>query len=156
MPSLTLESPVGHLRVSQVGDAIIELAWVHDPAFGAADDRTDLLDEAVDQLRAYFAGERQTFDLPLAPRGTVFQKRVYAAMSAIEYGATRTYGDIAHELNSAARAVGRACGSNPIPIIIPCHRVLAASGRLGGYSGSGGTRTKQTLLSLESREFRLA
>ena len=88
------------------------------------------------------------FELPLAPRGTVFEGRVWAAMQAIPYGETRSYGDLAGATGSAPRAVGRACGKNPIPIVIPCHRVLAKAG-LGGYSGDGGLATKQRLLAVE-------
>ena len=88
------------------------------------------------------------FDLPLAPAGTAFEGRVWAAMQAIPYGETRCYGDLAEATGSAPRAVGRACGKNPIPIVVPCHRVLAKTG-LGGYSGDGGLVTKQRLLALE-------
>ena len=82
------------------------------------------------------------------PQGSPFETRVWAAMRQIPYGETRCYGDLADAVGSAARAVGRACGSNPIPIVIPCHRVLAKSG-LGGYSGQGGLATKRRLLALE-------
>ena len=100
------------------------------------------------QLQAYFAGELKHFDLPLAPRGSSFQQAVYEAMYAIPFGETRTYGELAEQVNGFARAVGQACGSNRIPIIIPCHRVLAANG-LGGYSGFGGLETKIKLLQME-------
>ena len=86
------------------------------------------------------------FDLPLAPEGTAFQKRVYAAMQRIPFGGMRSYGELAAELGSAARAVGGACGSNPLPIVIPCHRVVAAGGGLGGFSGGAGASTKTWLL----------
>ena len=110
--------------------------------------KTPLLSEAARQLDAYFAGGRTDFDLPLAAAGTVFDRRVWAAMRAIPYGETRTYGDLAHLTDSGPRAVGRACGRNPIPIIVPCHRILARGG-LGGYSGAGGLATKTRLLALE-------
>ncbi|MBT4046698.1 MAG: methylated-DNA--[protein]-cysteine S-methyltransferase, partial [Rhodospirillaceae bacterium] len=112
---------------------------------------SDLLDQAKAQLEAYFDGGRETFDLPLKPAGTDFQRRVWHLMEAIPYGNTKTYGAMAKDLRStagAARAVGMACGANPIPVIIPCHRVLAASG-MGGYSGEGGVETKVALLRLE-------
>ena len=86
------------------------------------------------QLAAYFSDGRASFDLPLSMQGTPFQQRVWAAMRAIPAGRTRTYGDIARELGSAARAVGQACRSNPLPIVVPCHRVVACSG-LGGFAG---------------------
>ena len=113
------------------------------PATAAA-----LLAEAAAQLDAYFAGKLTRFDLPLAPSGSPFETRVWTAMQAIPYGETRVYGDLAELVGSAPRAVGRACGSNPIPIVIPCHRVLAKTG-LGGYSGAGGLATKRHLLALE-------
>lgn len=100
-------------------------------------------------LHAYFDGAPDPFaDLPLNPAGTPFQRRVWAAMQAIPRGRTRTYGELARDLRSSARAVGMACGANPIPIIIPCHRVTG-SGCLGGYSGGEGPDTKRYLLGLE-------
>jgi methylated-DNA-[protein]-cysteine S-methyltransferase len=102
-------------------------------------------------LQDYFDGKRLTFDLPLAPHGSAFQKRVWAALCAIPPGETRSYADIARVIGSAPRAIGGANGANPIPIIIPCHRVVAADGSLGGYSGGDGPATKQYLLDLERR-----
>lgn len=104
-----------------------------------------MLREACTQLEAYFAGTLKHFDLPLSPAGSRFQQRVYAEMRGIAHGDTRTYGDIADAVGCSAQAVGQACGANPIPVIIPCHRVLAANG-LGGYSGAGGVETKVALL----------
>jgi len=108
-----------------------------------------LLAEARAQLTQYFAGQRQRFDLPLEPQGTAFQQRVWAALQAIPYGHTTHYGALAAQLGKpgAARAVGGANGANPLPIIIPCHRVLAAGGALGGYSA--GLDIKRKLLALE-------
>ncbi|CAG0910780.1 unnamed protein product, partial [Cyprideis torosa] len=103
---------------------------------------------AASQLAAYFAGDLKTFDLPLKPRGDAFQQAVCQAMLAIPYGETTTYGAIADGLGSFGQPVGNACGANTIPIIIPCHRVLAAKG-LGGYSGEGGVERKIELLKLE-------
>ena len=85
-------------------------------------------------------------DLPLAPAGSQHQKKVWAEICAIPFGGYRTYGDLASEIGSSARAVGTACGKNPIPIIVPCHRILGSNGRIGGYSGRGGTTTKHRLL----------
>jgi methylated-DNA-[protein]-cysteine S-methyltransferase len=107
-----------------------------------------LLGEAARQLDAYFAGRLTRFDLALAPTGSPFEQLVWTAMRAIPYGETRCYGELAAAVGSAPRAVGRACGRNPIPIVIPCHRVLARTG-LGGYSGAGGLTTKRRLLMLE-------
>lgn len=151
MPRLSLDSPVGRLCLEQQGEVLVALDWDR-----KGQDETALLRRAAAQLEAYFAGRLTTFDLPLAPAGTAFQQRVYQAMSAIPFGETRTYGELAKGLGSAARAVGGACGSNPLPIIIPCHRVLASGGRLGGYSGSGGVTTKVKLLAIENRELRLS
>jgi methylated-DNA-[protein]-cysteine S-methyltransferase len=100
-------------------------------------------------LKAYFAGELKEFDLPLKPSGNDFQQVVCKAMSAIPYGSTRTYGEIAEELGTYGQPVGQACGANPIPVIIPCHRVLSANG-LGGFSAEGGVETKIALLKHEN------
>ncbi|AXS39142.1 methylated-DNA--[protein]-cysteine S-methyltransferase [Breoghania sp. L-A4] len=144
MPVATLDTPVGRLAVSARDDAIVALDWSGEDE-GA---RTPLLVEALGQLKAYFSGTLKAFDLPLAPRGAAFHQQVFAAMSAIPYGQTRTYGEIAAALGTCGQPVGQACGANPIPVIIPCHRVLSAQG-LGGYSGAGGLETKIALLKLE-------
>ncbi len=107
-----------------------------------------LLERARDWLDRFFDGDTTAPDIPLRPDGSVFQKQVWNAMTAIPSGATRSYGELARELDSAAQAVGNACGANPIPILIPCHRVVGASG-LGGYSGGDGLTTKTALLRLE-------
>jgi methylated-DNA-[protein]-cysteine S-methyltransferase len=145
MTQLSLHSPVGDLTVSEDEGAIVSLDW----GWGAVQTETPLLLEARRQLHLYFDGDLKAFDLKLRPYGTTFRQRVWAAMCRIPYGKTETYGEMAGTLNSAARAVGGACGANPIPIIIPCHRVLAAGGRLGGYSGDGGSETNTFLLRLE-------
>jgi methylated-DNA-[protein]-cysteine S-methyltransferase len=145
MPSLSIASPVGQLTIDERDDRIVAIRWADAPSGNGS----PLLDEAARQLDEYFAGRRRDFDLPLMPEGTAFETSVWAAMRAIPYGQTRSYGELAHETGSAPRAVGRACGRNPIPIVIPCHRVLAAHGGLGGYSGGAGLATKQILLALE-------
>lgn len=145
MGHLSLSSPVGPLTIWSGDAGIIRLDWARredDP------DPGDMLQRARDQLREYFAGDRRAFDLPLAPGGSPFQAHFYAALCAIPYGATREYGALARELDVSAQAIGQACGANPIPILIPCHRVLAANG-LGGYSGAGGVEAKVALLKLE-------
>jgi len=144
MPSLSISSPIGRLTIEEAGDKIVAIRWGEAPGGNGS----PLLAEAARQLAAYFAGQLHDFDLPLAPEGTPFEGRVWAAMRGIPYGETRSYGDLAGATGSAPRAVGRACGRNPIPIVVPCHRVLAKSG-LGGYSGEGGLATKQRLLALE-------
>jgi methylated-DNA-[protein]-cysteine S-methyltransferase len=146
MRALSLASPVGRLTLIEEAGALVAIDWGGtDPAAAP----TALLLEARRQLEAYFAGERRRFDLPLAPRGAPFERRVWQLMAEIPYGETRSYGDLAAALATPARAVGQACGSNPLPILIPCHRVLAAGGALGGYSGRGGAETKRQLLVLE-------
>ena len=144
MLARTLESPLGPLTIREEPGGITALDWgnVRETA------QSVVLDNAVTQLSAYFAGDLEAFDLPLAPRGSAFQRAFYAALVAIPYGETRTYGDLARELGVSAQAIGQACGANPIPILIPCHRVLAADG-LGGFSGAGGVEAKVALLKLE-------
>ena len=107
--------------------------------------------EALRQLREYFAGKRAGFDLPLAPAGTAFQRSVWRQLQEIPYGETISYGELARRVGNpkASRAVGSANGANPLPIVIPCHRVIAGDGTLGGFGG--GLLTKQTLLALELR-----
>ncbi len=150
-----LASPVGDLRVVEHQGAITAIeyspfrAGVGRP-LGDRDDDHPVLAEARRQLTAYFARELKEFDLPLAPAGSEFQRRVWDQLLLIGYGETASYGEIAHRLgktNAASRAVGLANGSNPIPIVIPCHRVIGANGTLTGYAG--GIERKQTLLSLE-------
>lgn len=140
MPSFTVQTQFGPLTLTQAGEAITGLEWD-----GACSDRTPLLVEAAAQLRAYDAGTLQAFDLPLAVEGSEFQRNVCAQMSAIPFGDIVTYGDIAKTLGAPAQAVGSACGGNPIPVIIPCHRVMGAKG-LTGFSGKGGVETKVALL----------
>ena len=137
-------SPVGGVGFDASDGAITRLIWGHVGSLmhGA------LFDQARAEMTAYFAGELTAFTLPLAPRGTPFQHDFYAALCAIPYGETRTYGDLAKSLNVSAQAIGQACGANPIAILIPCHRILGAQG-LGGYSGEGGVDAKVALLRLE-------
>lgn len=144
MPQLSLHSPVGDLTISEDNGAIVALDW----GWGRDQRETSLLVAARQQLQDYFDDGMTSFSLPLAPRGTSHQHQVWAQMQQIPAGYTKTYGEIAAALGSSPRAVGMACGANPIPIIIPCHRVRAANS-LGGYSGSGGVETKVALLRLE-------
>jgi methylated-DNA-[protein]-cysteine S-methyltransferase len=148
MHRLSIESPIGPLEIVQDKAVIVRLH------IGKLDrgsvNNTSLLEEAKMQLDAYFNHQRTTFDLPLAPAVTEFQKKMRAYMVAIPLGETRSYGDAAKFLATAARAVGQACGRNPIPIIVPCHRIIAATGQLGGFSGGDGPPTKHLLLKLEA------
>jgi methylated-DNA-[protein]-cysteine S-methyltransferase len=147
MPQLSLHTPLGEVTISEDGGAIVALDWGR----GRDQEATPLLCQARDELQEYFDGKRMSFNLPLAPEGSDFQKRVWAALCAIPPGKTRSYADIARTIGSAPRAVGGANGANPIPLIIPCHRVIAADGSLGGYSGGDGPATKRYLLDHESR-----
>lgn len=145
VPRLAFDSPLGRLTVFETDGAITAVVW-GDKSAGPA---TPLLHDAKRQLLAYFAGKRRDFDLPLAPEGTPAERHVWAAMAAIPYGQTRSYGEIGRDVQMEPRAVGQACGRNPLPILLPCHRVTGADGTLVGYSGSGGIETKSKLLQLE-------
>ncbi|WP_298377896.1 methylated-DNA--[protein]-cysteine S-methyltransferase [Azospirillum sp.] len=159
MGTRIIDSPLGPLRLTSDGRALTALDWVNRNGIGVdrhPDPGPDLgpdplLEETARQLDAYFAGRLRDFDLPLNPAGTPFRQRVWDLMLTIPYGEAATYGGMAKALGSAPRAVGGACGANPIPIIIPCHRVLASGGAPGGYSGFGGLDTKTFLLTLERR-----
>ena len=141
-----IDTPAGPLLIVESGGKIAEIRF----AAGTESDRDDtpLLRRVTEQITEYFAGARRHFDLPLAPAATAFQARVRAAMQDIPYGQTRSYGELAHSAGGAPRAIGQACGANPLPLVVPCHRVVAANG-LGGYSGGKGLATKRALLALE-------
>lgn len=145
MPQLSLHSPVGDITVSEEDGAIVALDW----GWGRDQRETALLRTARAQLDAYFDGTLEAFDLPLGPAGSAYQRCVWQALRAIPYGRTRTYAEIAAVAGGVARSVGRANGCNPIPILIPCHRVVASAG-LGGYSGGDGLHTKRALLAIET------
>ncbi|MGA8988325.1 methylated-DNA--[protein]-cysteine S-methyltransferase [Aeromicrobium sp.] len=144
-----MDSPIGGLRIHVSADLVTAID------FGAAAPRSRrithaLLDRAQQELTEYFAGERTDFDLPLANDGTEFQKKVWAELRRIPYGETVSYADIARRLGYEpviSRAVGAANGANPIPIVVPCHRVIGSDGSLTGYAG--GLERKKTLLDLE-------
>ncbi len=144
-----MDSPIGGLRIHAMAGLITAID------FDAVKPRKErmpdaLLDEAEAQLSAYFAGELKDFDLPLASEGSEFQKKVWAELQRIPYGETASYGDIARRLGYEpviSRAVGAANGANPIPIIVPCHRVVGSNGTLTGYAG--GLERKKALLDLE-------
>ncbi|MCV3272913.1 methylated-DNA--[protein]-cysteine S-methyltransferase [Roseobacter sinensis] len=141
MPRLSVDTQFGRLTLVDDDGAITAVRWTGRDE-GAP---TELLKEAARQVAEYDAGEREAFDLPLRVRGSAFQQAVCDAMRAIPFGETVTYGDIARDLGAMPLAVGQACGGNPIPIIIPCHRVMGAKG-LTGFSGAGGVETKVALL----------
>ena len=143
--SVQCTSPIGNLTIQAREETVIAVRW----GYCAPAATSPVLREAKGQMQAYFDGRLREFALPLNPAGGEFQQRVFARMRAIPYGQTRTYGELAEALGSFGQPVGQACGANPIPVIIPCHRVLGAND-LGGYSGQGGIETKTVLLKLEN------
>lgn len=149
MAHLTIASLLGPLTLFDEKGALVAVEW------GTAREGapTPLLREAERQLTAYFERRLQVFDIPLKPRGTPFQVGVWNAMLRIPFGRTQSYGTLARALGTGSRAVASACGRNPLPIFIPCHRVVGQGPggqvRLGGYSGGEGPETKRFLLGLE-------
>lgn len=150
MPQLSLHTPLGDLTISEDEGAIVAVDW----GWGRDQTETDLLRQARTQMHAYFDGALRRFALPLNPHGSPYRQRVWAALRAIPYGEVRTYGQLAAAAGGSPRSVGGANGANPIPIIIPCHRVVG-SGNIGGYSGGDGVSTKLFLLGLEQADARL-
>ena len=146
MPQLSLHTPLGAVTLSEDAGTIVAVDW----GWGRDQTATPLLVRARDQVQEYFDGERTSFDLPLAPHGSPYRRRVWAALAAIPYGETRTYAQVALAAGGGPRSVGAANAVNPIPLLIPCHRVVATRG-LGGYSGADGPETKRFLLALECR-----
>ncbi len=154
-----IESPIGRIEVTSDGEAITGLSieragrlpWQHLPERGTA-----VLDRAALQLGQYFAGTRHDFDLPIVMHGTEFQRAVWNQLRDLPFGGVVSYGEIGTSTGraTAGRAVGGAVGANPIPIIVPCHRVLAANGKITGYSGGNGVPTKVWLLDHEGIEHR--
>jgi methylated-DNA-[protein]-cysteine S-methyltransferase len=151
MPQLSLHTPLGALTLSEDDGAIVSLDWGQ----GRDHEETALLTRARAQLQAYFDGNLLIFDLPLAPHGTPYRQRIWQALRQIPLGEVRSYSEIAQIAGGSPRSVGGANGANPIPIIIPCHRVTAAAG-LGGYSAPGGLKTKSWLLAHERRHAKTA
>lgn len=146
----TYHMPLGRLTIGSNGQALTTLAF-GDLILPGEKRATELTNRAANQLQEYFAGKRRSFDLPLAPEGTDFQKRVWKAIEEVPYGQTRSYSDIARIIGNpkACRAVGGANNKNPLPIIVPCHRIIGANGTLVGYGG--GAKIKAYLLELEQR-----
>ncbi len=138
---------MGPLTLLGTEDALTRVLF--GDAFWDAGDSVPVLEQAARELEEYFAGERRDFTVPLAPEGTAFQRLVWAELRKIPYGTTATYGDIAARIgkSGAAMAVGQANSRNPIPILVPCHRVIGANGKLVGYTG--GMHIKKTLLAVE-------
>jgi methylated-DNA-[protein]-cysteine S-methyltransferase len=153
--TLTVATAIGALQVTATADYLVRIGWYagrEPPTVCHSGGADRLLTEAAAQLCAYAAGALTRFDLPLRPLGATFREEVWRLMQAIPYGETRSYGALASVLGSSPRAVGTACGANPLPIVIPCHRVVGHGGRLTGFSGGEGISTKAALLTLERRE----
>jgi methylated-DNA-[protein]-cysteine S-methyltransferase len=155
MTYCVMETPIGPLLLAGDGDAIHHIRFPKqgaacEPEPGWQESSTGALREAVQQLREYFAGRRTEFDLPVSPEGTAFQRTVWKHLQNIPYGQTISYGELARRVGNpqASRAVGAANGKNPIPIVIPCHRVIGANGTLTGFGG--GLPIKKALLDLET------
>jgi methylated-DNA-[protein]-cysteine S-methyltransferase len=152
----TMESPIGKLKLIASEKGLVAILWENDNPRRVrlselvADDAHPVLAEAERQLSEYFAGKRKTFSVALDMRGTSFQKDVWEALLAIPFGETRSYGQLAKALGNprASRAVGAANGKNPLSIVVPCHRVIGASGKLTGFAG--GLEAKAHLLRLET------
>ena len=148
--TVPLDTPIGRLVLECDGDVLVGVWLPHERRHGRrdTDDVPPVLKEAATQLEEYFAGERREFDVPMELDGTAFQREVWAELTRIPYGETISYGELARRVGrpSAPRAVGQANGRNPIPIIVPCHRVLASNG-IGGYGG--GLKVKRALLAVE-------
>jgi methylated-DNA-[protein]-cysteine S-methyltransferase len=149
-----VDSPIGRLELTSDGDAITGLAIErqgHLPHEEQPESSNPVLERAAQQLLEYFAGTRKDFDLPLSLRGTQFQQSVWSQLSSLGFGEVASYGELGLGTGrpTAGRAVGGAVGANPIPIIVPCHRVLASNNRITGYSGGEGIPTKAWLLAHE-------
>jgi methylated-DNA-[protein]-cysteine S-methyltransferase len=154
-----IDSPLGRLELTSDGKSITSLTIErngHLPLEELSESTNSVIDRAAKQLDQYFAGKRRTFSLPTAPGGTDFQRQVWAGLSAVPWGEATTYGELGASTGrtTAGRAVGGAVGANPLPIIVPCHRVLASNGKITGYSGGNGVPTKIWLLDHEGIDHR--
>lgn len=153
----TLDSPIGPITIETDGECLSALIIADPSATASADSPSHpILARTRDQLMEYFAGKRRGFDVPLRAAGTAFQEKVWRALEDIPFGHTASYQELGERVGTpkAARAVGGAVGANPIPIVIPCHRVLSSQSALTGYSAGGGIETKKRLLDLEGISYR--
>jgi len=149
-----IPSPIGRIEITSDGEHVTSLAIERDghlPHEESPENTNHVLETAVTQLDEYFAGARHDFDVPVLLEGTAFQKAVWAELNALPFGAVASYGSVglATGRPTAGRAVGGAVGANPVPIIVPCHRILASNGRITGYSAGEGVATKSWLLAHE-------
>lgn len=154
--SFYYDTKIGRIQIEENGEAITKIHYVQkDIEETAVGKETGLLKEAIKQLNEYFEGKRNIFDLQLAPEGTEFQKKVWNALREIPFGETKSYGEIAKLIGNekASRAVGMANNKNPIMIVIPCHRVIGANGKLVGYAA--GVEVKEMLLNLEKNKIKV-
>ena len=158
MISKVIDSPIGCLQLVANDHALSELNWPeqHTDRLAQSGKPSKILDQAEEELRRYFEGQLQVFHVPLTPKGTAFQQQVWARLATIEWGKTCSYKTVACGINkpAATRAVGTAIGKNPLPIFIPCHRVVGSDGALTGFSG--GINVKRLLLAHESDQRNLA
>ncbi len=146
MNFLSMNTPLGSpITVFENDGTLVAIEWGRAPGGTTS----PVLEQARSQIDAFFDGKRMDFDLPLAPAGTAFQLRVWHFLRTIPRGTVKTYGDVAHAIGSSPRAVGGACAANPLPIVVPCHRVIGTTGGMTGYSGLDGIETKVLLLRLE-------
>jgi methylated-DNA-[protein]-cysteine S-methyltransferase len=154
-----IDTPLGRIAISASDEALVELSFLTGNSkrldFETSELAVAQVTKAADWLRDYFAGNKSDYQGPLDLSGTDFQKAVWHEISSIKHGQTLSYGEIAHRIGKpkASRAVGAAVGANPIPLIVPCHRVMGASGKITGYSGGDGIPTKRKLLALEKIEY---
>jgi methylated-DNA-[protein]-cysteine S-methyltransferase len=154
-----IDTPLGRIAISAIDEALVELSFLTGNSkrldFETSELAVAQVTKAADWLRDYFAGNKSDYQGPLDLSGTDFQKAVWREISSIKHGQTLSYGQIANRIGKpkASRAVGAAVGANPIPLIVPCHRVMGASGKITGYSGGDGIPTKRKLLALEKIEY---
>lgn len=144
MGFISFHSPVGDLSIAENDNLIVSIDW----GWGSLEEKTPLLEEAKNQIAAYFNGKLKKFDLPILSPGTAYQQQVWEFLQTIPFGTTKSYSELAKIIGGSARSIGNANAANPIPIIIPCHRVIGKR-TLGGYSGGEGIKTKEYLLNIE-------
>lgn len=155
MGNRTIDTPVGALTLRGDGEAITRVLWLDHGKPAPMDEPDPLCDWAVRELISYFSGQLTTFTVPVTLKGSNLQLGVWEEMRRIPFGDVLTYGDVARAVGSEPQAVGTACGQNPIPVIVPCHRIVGAGGKLTGFSGGNGIETKAFLLDHESGQGRL-
>ncbi len=151
LTSLAIDTPIGPLTIFTSDTAVTRLDFAAGKSFSASPQSMAVADQAASELGQYFAGQRKSFDVAVVLLGTDFQESVWREIKRVRFGETKTYAELAGAIGNpkAARAVGGAVGANPVPIIVPCHRIMGAAGKLTGYSGGAGIPTKIQLLKLE-------